>query len=156
MKICTLCKNKLPLDDFYVDRSAKSGRRSRCKKCANNYWSTKPPEYRKELGKKKYQREKDLDPHHVKRTSVRIRHGMTLEEHEAWFIDRGSKCWICGSTENLHIDHDHSCCKSSRSCELCRRYPLCYVCNGALGMFKEDIELLLKAISYIKGDWKNE
>ena len=35
MKACSKCGEEKPLDDFYRDKSGKSGRSSRCKTCAN-------------------------------------------------------------------------------------------------------------------------
>jgi len=54
-------------------------------------------------------------------------HGMTLDEYREW-LTRG--CVICGSTKDLHIDHDHTCHNDrSRSCSHCNRGPLCSLHN---------------------------
>ena len=34
---CVACRKDLPLDDFHVDKQAKSGRQSRCKPCRREY-----------------------------------------------------------------------------------------------------------------------
>lgn len=58
-------------------------------------------------------------------------------------------CSICGSTislgglRRLALDHDHVTGKF--------RGGLCSNCNTALGMFKDDPELLRKAIDYLGG-----
>ena len=70
---------------------------------------------------------------------VRRRYGITLEEYIQFFRD--PICKICGSTENLELDHDHTTGKP-RAC-------LCHLCNTGLGMFREDVRLLAKAIEYI-------
>lgn len=56
-------------------------------------------------------------------------HGLTVDEYQE-MLARG--CWICGSMENLQVDHDHSCCDyvargyhRSRSCRKCTRGALC-------------------------------
>lgn len=56
-------------------------------------------------------------------------HGLTVEAYVA-LLEHG--CWICGSKEDLHVDHDHSCCDyvrngyhRSRSCAKCTRKALC-------------------------------
>jgi len=67
--------------------------------------------------------------------------------------DQAGVCAICGLiNENgrmLAVDHDHSCCPGDRSCGKCVRKLLCGDCNMGLGKFKDDVELLAKAISYL-------
>lgn len=65
-------------------------------------------------------------------------YGLTVERVRE-LLDAG--CAVCGSDENLHIDHDHSCCpvgSSPRSCGRCVRGAMCNGCNTALGLLKED------------------
>lgn len=56
-------------------------------------------------------------------------------------------CHICGGTETsvttnrLFIDHDHNTGKV--------RGLLCQGCNATLGAFKDDIQLMEKAIEYL-------
>lgn len=52
-----------------------------------------------------------------------------------------TSCAICGSTSELHIDHSH---ESGSIREL-----LCMQCNTGLGNFKENPEILQKAIDYL-------
>lgn len=62
----------------------------------------------------------------------------------------------CGSTENLHIDHDHTCCPSQGgSCGKCIRGMLCGRCNVAMAMLKDDASLargLAEIIENRKGE----
>ena len=58
-------------------------------------------------------------------------------------------CGICGSRENMQIDHDHSCCPGSKSCGKCVRGALCGNCNAGLGHFRDDVSKLRKAIEYL-------
>lgn len=56
-----------------------------------------------------------------------------------------TNCDLCGEfAENKNIDHDHFTGKV--------RGMLCQSCNTALGKFKDDIELLEKAIKYLKNE----
>lgn len=43
----------------------------------------------------------------------------------------GSVCEVCGATDDLQVDHDHSCCPGARSCAKCYRGTLCRPCNMA-------------------------
>ena len=63
--------------------------------------------------------------------------------------DQGGKCAIClkpiafgGSRATVQADHDHDTGKF--------RGLLCAGCNRALAGFKDDIELLKRAIDYLK------
>lgn len=56
------------------------------------------------------------------------------------------QCAICGNwldlSENTHIDHCHDTNKV--------RGVLCSFCNRGIGMFKHDVTILQKAISYLE------
>ena len=61
--------------------------------------------------------------------------------------NQNGKCAICATTEhrgrgNFYVDHDHSTGKI--------RGLLCNPCNIALGMFRDSIDTLKKAISYLE------
>jgi hypothetical protein len=55
----------------------------------------------------------------------------------------GSVCHICGSTKDLHIDHDHN--------KNVVRGLLCQLCNNGIGMFRDSPGLLQKASRYLRG-----
>lgn len=59
-------------------------------------------------------------------------------------------CEVCGSVENLRVDHDHKCCAGRGSCGKCVRGVLCHSCNIALGMMKDSPELLRKLADYME------
>ena len=69
---------------------------------------------------------------------------------EALAANEGQECCaICGALESnkidtrrLNVDHDHETDKI--------RGLLCGLCNVGLGAFKDDVELLIKAINYLK------
>lgn len=89
------------------------------------------------------------------------KHVLTIYKYNVtpeWLIESWRMgCSICGSAEGgYHVDHDHSCCPSNsrmtnsqRSCGECVRGLLCSGCNWGLGQFKDDIQILKSAISYL-------
>jgi hypothetical protein len=121
MKICTKCNSEQPLSEFYKRSNTKSGLHSWCKSCIKEIKSWKT-----------YQR----------KYSIKKRYGLSLDDYEAMFEAQEGKCKIC-KTESLvlAIDHCHSTGKI--------RGLLCDRCNHGLGHFKDDINLLIKAIEYL-------
>lgn len=74
-------------------------------------------------------------------------YGLTLEQFASMQSDQKGLCLICDNPfgdnpKNMHIDHCHSTGKV--------RGLLCHSCNIGLGKFKDDPELLTKAIEYLK------
>jgi len=66
------------------------------------------------------------------------RYNMTLTDLQ----QMPTQCEICGSEEQLCIDHDHDTGKY--------RGVLCHGCNVSLGLLKEKIPTLENAIKYLK------
>jgi hypothetical protein len=59
-------------------------------------------------------------------------------------------CEVCGSVENLCIDHDHRCCPGKSSCGKCVRGTLCRSCNQADGFLKSNPEFARKLAIYLE------
>lgn len=57
-------------------------------------------------------------------------------------------CESCGATEDLCIDHDHSCCSAKRSCGKCVRGTLCGACNRALAALRDDPVRIANLMAY--------
>ena len=66
-------------------------------------------------------------------------------------LENQEGCAICGeeteSGQRLHIDHDWKTNKY--------RGMLCQRCNVGLGTFKEDVNLMQKAIDYLNASLQN-
>ena len=127
-KICTICKIGKGVESFDVQRN-------QCRECraiqrfnrdsANRH----TPEFKKK---------KQL-------STIKWRHGMMADEYLEMVEKQENLCAICGNppgAKALAIDHDHTTNKT--------RELLCVSCNFALGWFKDDIEVMLKAIAYIE------
>jgi hypothetical protein len=68
---------------------------------------------------------------------------------------RGPACDVCGSTQRLCVDHDHSCCsgKARDACGKCYRGTLCHTCNVAEGWINKliqdgNLERMLKYLDF--------
>jgi Recombination endonuclease VII len=81
---------------------------------------------------------------------LRNKFGLTVEEYDAILDAQGGVCALCGCEPtpgiSLHVDHDHS------TGEI--RGLLCVRCNSALGLFREDPDLLKRAARYVESDAK--
>ena len=117
-KCCTRCKEEKPLDNEYFPphNKTKSGFDSWCRVCRNSY----------------------------KRGKLEKRYSdMISEEHLKAIREEVKECVICGSEEELVVDHCH---KTNVV-----RGMLCNHCNRGLGHFKDDPELLEFARMYLLG-----
>jgi len=77
--------------------------------------------------------------------------GITLDDYDIIFQSQNGVCWICskpetfflkGRTHSLAVDHCHKTGKI--------RGLLCRNCNQMLGLAKDSIETLAKAVEYLK------
>lgn len=74
------------------------------------------------------------------------RFNLTIEDFNTMMIKQNNKCKICNIhrdqvTKNFNVDHCHKTGKV--------RGLLCLNCNTGLGQFKDNIELMIKAIQYL-------
>lgn len=82
-------------------------------------------------------------------SDLRDGYGMTLEEYSRLLSSQGGRCAICGDdgrgkakkAKRLHVDHDH---KTGVI-----RGLLCSPCNFAIGLLRDNPELLRRAASYL-------
>ena len=81
-------------------------------------------------------------------------YNLTLEQFDGLLDSQGQACAVCLVTEPngkgyWHVDHDHRCCPSERSCGRCVRGILCMRCNMALGSLGDDVAILRRAVEYL-------
>lgn len=153
MKKCYLCQETKPLDLFYVDKTRKDGRATKCKACARTYVK------------------KNIDPNRTHKTCSKCKNELPLQafsksnihdgyqtacktcrslipyqlapgEYQEFLRKQKGQCAICGQTEKLVIDHCHSTDKV--------RGLLCIKCNWGLGHFQDSVERLLAAAEYLQ------
>ena len=84
-------------------------------------------------------------------------YGLSYEQFKT-LIAAGCYAPGCKETEDMQIDHDHSCCPRSRSCGKCVRGALCKRHNLYLGHIENEygfaIWVLKQPNIVMKGDWK--
>lgn len=171
---CNECKKELPVDSFNLCKGITRGYQYKCKSCMKNInkaeavqakkreaikgWRKSNPDKVAEQKKRHYEKYKEKarersrkhyaenkDQH---RNSTMLRkYGITLEEYDKSRQAQNYRCALCGKHEDnnkqgLVIDHCH------KSTEV--RKLLCTSCNVGLGMFKDNIDLLAKAMEYLK------
>lgn len=119
-KVCSMCNVERTLDYFYAYRP-------QCKVCKRKwreaYNANLDPEVKKD---------RQLA------ANLKKRYGITIERYKELILNG---CEICGTIENLAIDHDHSCCPGEFTCGNCIRGVLCRTHNQGEGYFKSIDEI---------------
>lgn len=139
-KVCTKCKKKKPLSEFYKAKNTKDGLRYVCKPC------------QLETNRKYYpNRNKKQHILNNRKSVLKTRFGLTLEQYDKMFEQQDGRCAICNGIEvvtykrvlkRLCVDHSHKTGKV--------RKLLCDRCNRALGVVDDNIDLLKGLIKYLK------
>jgi hypothetical protein len=133
MKRCPDCRQWKPKEEFPRNRNARDGRHPYCKPCHN----ARGRETRERLygGSRHY---------HLKK-----RYGIGAAEVDALIAAQGNRCSICSREGPEQVDHDHVTGKV--------RGVLCFNCNGGLGQFRDDLDVLSEAMTYLaRGDELHE
>ena len=88
----------------------------------------------------------------IRKSRYKRTYGTTYEKIEALIALQGGKCLICDlefPDGRWNVDHDHSCCNGRYTCGKCVRGILCSGCNGGMGLLKDNVDILTKAIKYL-------
>ena len=133
-KICSTCQQRLPVEQFYVQKLANGKTYTRgdcrfCKREKHKAWS------------------KTSHGRVVKRNGILAREfGLSANDYARMLAEQGGVCAICGAppTEGrrLHIDHCHDSGKV--------RALLCSKCNTFLGLADDDPERMRAAANYVE------
>lgn len=133
MYTCKKCGVSKPLTEYYKTTDRKSGHKTICKECIRaSDKGKKQTEYQKNYSKDYY---------------LKTRYNLTREDYNNLLVSQNHKCAICGVDEQelaikkLYVDHSHATGKV--------RELLCHNCNVSLGLMKESIQTLTKAIAYL-------
>ena len=83
-------------------------------------------------------------PHQNRRANRLAQYGMTEDKYQAIYEIQEKKCAICGSSPKslrLAVDHSH---KTGYV-----RGLLCYRCNYALGLLRDDLTVAQAVVTYL-------
>ncbi len=138
LKNCSRCELDLPLGDFNRAANQKSGLRPECRYCRNNDERKWRNEHKTEIALA------------MRKTKLKVKFGMTLEQYEALYKKQTGRCAICGRNRSefktaLSVDHDHTTGKV--------RGLLCHDCNTGLGKFGDSVFTLNLAADYLLGGY---
>lgn len=158
-KMCTKCGIEKPLAEFGKDRSARDGLHQQCLMCkrlARKRWRELHPEeareqfrlwsetnYSKHLARNRQWQTGNRDKMHA--SMLMSRYKLTPMEYQRMHDAQKGMCLICGDASKLVVDHKHDETKKVRAL-------LCTRCNTGLGLFRENVDILLAAIGYLSLD----
>lgn len=151
LRRCSRCKEMLPRTSFTRRKAASDGLHPWCKPCSTAYQRERLSDPVRAAAHREWRRQND-GYDRLKR--VRYLYGDI--DLEVMLANQGGGCAVCHTTEpggrwgTWHVDHDHNCCPTMKSCGHCVRGLLCSNCNTALGKFNDNAEVLANALAYLK------
>ena len=131
-KECKSCGREKALAEFYFNRS-KGTYDPSCKECRSDLERAK------------------RTPEITRQKNLWQKFQITSDQFDDWLREQGGVCAICkqpethtwrGKPRELSVDHDHSTGEIRRL--------LCHRCNTLIGLAREDINILLSAVEYLK------
>lgn len=148
-KTCLMCNQIKTVDDFYTRKTAKGTPYldSNCKQCKTKLSKN----YYRENREKKLEYKRNLSTEYKKNGQLKAKYGIDYNTFENMLESQNHKCLICESElkqgkvsdgGNCAVDHCHETLKV--------RGLLCSHCNLGLGHFKDNVDLMQKAIKYLK------
>lgn len=144
IKKCRKCLVDKHLDLFVNNHVFKDGKDTICLDCSREkvkLWRKVNPDKRKLQLKKESKKDYNHNKH------LKATYGITFNDYRKMFDEQHGCCKICGRHQvefqkRLSVDHNHVTGKV--------RALLCHNCNSILGDAREKIDVLEKAINYLK------
>ncbi len=111
-----------------------------CKKIESKNWYENNKDRKKELSRKYKHVKKDRD--------LQSTYGIDLETYNRMLAQQNHRCKIChahqdGLKRAMCVDHSHTTGKV--------RGLLCDTCNRSLGLLKDNVNTLMRAVYYLQG-----
>jgi hypothetical protein len=159
-KICRICKVEKPLSEYYRAAGARDGHRNDCRSCnlarrAEQYRANPRPaiererrwrvenadRYRERMARYREDGKKSVSD---RKSHLKRKYGLTLEDFDRMLADQGGGCAICGKNDVDNVDHDHSTGSV--------RGILCFRCNAAIGQLDDEPERARDLAAYLERD----
>jgi hypothetical protein len=144
-KFCNGCLRVLHSYEFGKNKCKPGGIRNKCNTCRQEQRSL----FRNKDNRKFIQRENTQEYKEKQFAStLKRRYGIDLLDFDKMMEEQNGKCAVCRQEEKhstktkLSVDHSHFTKKV--------RGLLCHRCNVFIGLAKEDIYVLERAIKYLK------
>lgn len=157
-KKCASCKKNLDLCEYGKKKTHKDSLSTECRDCSAA--RGRENRRRKKLGlpslREEYIKRQESKyglpykhPDYSYAKNISIKFGMDLLEYNKMFEKQRGCCAICGDHQSvlkhkLHIDHNHNNMKI--------RGLLCRPCNTAIGLLKDNTEVIREALNYVTND----
>ncbi len=148
MKTCPNCQTEKPRSEFYNNRSKPDGLQDYCKPCQRKCVKRWDDANADRISARQAAWALE-NPRLVKRSAFLQclrRHGLDEAQYNALLSAQASVCAICElpcpTGNRLAIDHCHI---TNRI-----RGLLCVRCNTAIGLLKDNVEILQRASEYLK------
>jgi Recombination endonuclease VII len=81
---------------------------------------------------------------YARKNYLDLLYGLSEERFAQLLAEQGYCCYLCrepldlDNSRNIHVDHDHSCCRGERTCGKCVLGIACRDCNIGCGYFGDD------------------
>lgn len=155
-KVCCKCGEKKPVSEFHKDKNSSDGYTYQCKACRNakykEYYHANADKMKeKRESTKEYRKEYYNDSERklqYRKKYIEREFGIKYEQYDQMLEEQKGVCAICGCPETkpnakyLAVDHNHE--------TGIVRGLLCNNCNRALGLLKDNKEILQNAIKYLE------
>jgi hypothetical protein len=157
-RTCGKCARTKCRRDFGPRRLSSDGLDTICRECIAKYkrdtWASMPQHKRTAILQSESQRKMAAGPARDARLAqkravkLRYKYGIEPDDFQHMADAQRVACAICKTVPpptdrvQLVVDHDHD--------SDVVRGLLCWKCNAGLGMFKEDVDVLLRAVEYIR------
>lgn len=145
---CNKCGEIKHISNFRI-HTGNNKPRKQCKRCYQDVQNKSPYQQDKEKKAKRHKiwREERGGKLKKKDKDLQYKFGITLEDYNRMKSEQNDRCYLCDKHQSqvklqFAVDHCHETGVV--------RKLLCSNCNTGLGQFKDNIEVLTKAIEYLK------